>query len=314
MKINSLRESALVEMATEAKRPTSWWLASIFVPVVCILGAQVVGMTIYGLFVTPTPGSITAQIGEIVTNALGVLALWAWLRFKEVRAFSSLGFRGVDAIRRFTIGLAIGSGMLTLSVVLMLLLGLYRQVEVPAGGSGGLAALLPVLLLVLVWVVQASSEEILTRGYLVQTGGLQLPGWLALLVPALIFTGLHFVSAGLSEPVAILNILLYSFFASFIALRQGSLWMVCGIHTGWNWFQGNVFGVPVSGNAYATGFFHLGPTEDASRFLSGGSFGPEGSLVTSVVWGLAAFLAYRYFAAGQSSAVKAQPARTQAGR
>jgi membrane protease YdiL (CAAX protease family) len=37
---------------------------------------------------------------------------------------------------------------------------------------------------------------------------------------------------GLSEPVAIVNILLFALLASCIALRQGSLWMACGVHTG----------------------------------------------------------------------------------
>jgi hypothetical protein len=58
------------------------------------------------------------------------------------------------------------------------------------------------------------------------------------------------------------------------------------------------------------GLFVLGPTEGASHFLSGGSFGPEGSLATSVIWGIAAFLAYRYFQAGHSSSLKARPERT----
>jgi hypothetical protein len=53
--------------------------------------------------------------------------------------------------------------------------------------------------------------------------------------------------------------------------------------------------------------FYFGPVEGTSRFVSGGSFGPEGSLMVTLVWGLAAFLAYRYFRAGQPSSVKARP-------
>lgn len=306
--INGMRESLLVQHAREARRPTRWWLAALFIVFVGILGAQFVGQSLFGLFATPEEGSIGAQISEIVTNGLGLLVLWAWLRFKEGRAFSSVGLRGVDALRKFTIGVAIGAGLLTLSVVALLVVGQYGRVPVPAGGSDGLAALLPALLLVGVWVVQASTEEIFTRGYLLQTGGLQLPGWVALLFPALLFTGLHFLGAGLSAPVAILNIMLYSLLASFIALRQGSLWMVCGIHTGWNWFQGNVFGAAVSGSGRTTSFFHFGPTEAASYWVAGGAFGPENSLVVSVIWGIAAFVAYRYFASGWPSSVDARPA------
>jgi membrane protease YdiL (CAAX protease family) len=306
--INSIRESTLIQYAREARRPTRWWLAALFIVFIGIIGAQVAGEALFGLITTPAEGSIAAQIAEIVTNGIGLLLLWAWLKFKEVRAFSSVGLRGLGALQKFITGVAIGAGLITLSVLALLVVGQYGQVPVPAGGSGGVAALLPALLLVGVWVVQASTEEIFTRGYLLQAGGLQLPGWVAILVPALLFTGLHFVGAGLSAPVAILNIMLFSLLASFVALRQGSLWMVCGIHTGWNWFQGNVFGAAVSDTARTTSLFHFGPSETASYWVAGGGFGPENSLVVSVVWGIAAFIAYRYFTAGRPSSVDAQPA------
>jgi hypothetical protein len=71
--------------------------------------------------------------------------------------------------------------------------------------------------------------------------------------------------------------------------------------------------VPVSGNtSYLTSVFRFGPTEGASRFVSGGSFGPEGSLMVTLVWGLAAFLAYCYFRTGQPLSVKARPQRMPA--
>jgi hypothetical protein len=141
--------------------------------------------------------------------------------------------------------------------------------------------------------MQSSTEEILMRGYLLQTSALQLPGWLAILIGGLIFSGVHLLEGLL--PVAFVNIILYATLASFVALRQGSLWMVCGIHTGWNWFQGNVFNVPVSDNPYATGIFHFRPVETSPEWLNGGSFGPENSLVVTTVWGIATILAYRYF-------------------
>lgn len=308
MNINSIRESTLIQYAREARRPTRWWLAALFIVFIGILGAQLAGEALFGLIITPAEGSIAAQIAEIVTNGIGLLLLWAWLQFKEGRSLSSVGLRGANALRKFIIGVAIGAGLITLSVLALLIVGQYGQIPVQAGGSGGFAALLPALLLVGVWVVQASTEEIFTRGYLLQAGGLQLPGWVALLFPALLFTGLHFVGAGLSAPVAILNIMLFSFLASFIALRQGSLWMVCGIHTGWNWFQGNIFGAPVSGAVRTTSLFHFGPNETANYWVAGGAFGPENSLVVSLVWGLAAFIAYRYLTSGRQSPVDAHSA------
>ena len=136
------------------------------------------------------------------------------------------------------------------------------------------------------------------RGYLLQTSARQLPGWLAILAPGVLFSAVHFATEE-PLPIAGLNILIYALFVSFIALRQGSLWLACGIHTGWNWFQGNVFGLPVSGNAYNTGVFHLGPKASSSPWLGGGAFGPENSLVVTAVWGAALLLAYVYFRKAQ---------------
>ncbi|NTU85476.1 MAG: hypothetical protein HGA45_40000 [Chloroflexales bacterium] len=63
---------------------------------------------------------------------------------------------------------------------------------------------------------------------------------------------------------------------------------------------------------HLTSVFTFGPAAGASHFLSGGDFGPEGSLIVTLVWGLAAFLAYRYFQSGRPLALKARPARTPA--
>jgi uncharacterized protein len=295
MDLQNLHASPIVAAAKEARRPTRWWIAALFVVLVGIIAAGGIGLSIYMSFVQAPEGSIGAQIGEIFSNAMSLVVIGLWLRFKEVRPFSSLGFWGSGALWRFLTGLVIGAGMLTLAVLSLLLLGDYQTVPGAAGGLSGWAALVPALLLVFVWIVQGSTEETLMRGYLLQTSGLQLPGWVAILIPAVIFSGLHFVSPGPKEPVAVVNIVLFALFTSFIALRQGSLWLVCGAHVGWNWFQGNIFGVPVSGNVHTTALFPTGPTADASHLWSGGAFGVEGSLMVTIIWGIATLVAYGYF-------------------
>ena len=298
MKINALDKSALVEAAAEAVRPTRWWLAMLLSIVVGVIIVGAVVETVYTGLVPNVSGSLQAQMLELFTNAGTLLALWAWLRFKERRAFSSVGFRGGRAIPKFLAGIAIGAGMMMLCVAVLLGLGQYQVVAAPAGGASGSVAIVPVLLLALVWTVQSSTEETVMRGYLLQTSARQLPGWLAILAPGVLFSAVHFATEE-PLPIAGLNILIYALFVSFIALRQGSLWLACGIHTGWNWFQGNVFGLPVSGNAYNTGVFHLGPKASSSPWLGGGAFGPENSLVVTAVWGAALLLAYVYFRKAQ---------------
>lgn len=294
MRIDSLRRSALVKGALEARRPTRWWIAALLILAVAVILVGDLIMLLYDRVVANAPGSVAAQAMEFFTNAGALLALWLWLRFKEKRAFSSVGFRSHRPWFRFLIGVGIGAGMISLVVACLVLLGQYQQQLAPPDTLDLADFLVSVPLLMIVWTIQGSTEETLMRGYLLQTAATQLPGWLAILLPGALFSAMHFVGEG-PQVIAGVNILLFALFVSFVALRQGSIWMVCGIHAGWNGFQGNVFTLPVSGNVYTSGFFHYGPTERASTWLAGGDFGPENSVVVTIVWGIAALLGYLYF-------------------
>ena len=141
------------------------------------------------------------------------------------------------------------------------------------------------------FILQGSTEEAVTRGYMLQVGGLQLPAWGAVLGSSVFFSVLHLDF----RPLVLLNIALYAVFACFVALGQGSLWLICGIHAGWNYFQGNVFGLPVSGNVYATSLWSFGPAEGSNEVLTGGNFGVEASMIGTVILVVALAIAYRSY-------------------
>jgi hypothetical protein len=96
-------------------------------------------------------------------------------------------------------------------------------------------------------------------------------------------------------PLVLLNIALYALFVSFVAHRRARCGWVCGIHAGWNFFQGNVFGLPVSGIAEATSLFSFGPARSSSDALSGGAFGLEAGLIGTVVLVVATVVAFVLF-------------------
>ena len=58
------------------------------------------------------------------------------------------------------------------------------------------------------------------------------------------------------------------------------LWLAIGVHAAWNFVEGGVFGIPVSGYAIPG---WLRSTLTGEEWLTGGAFGPEGSLVTLAV-------------------------------
>jgi hypothetical protein len=162
----------------------------------------------------------------------------------------------------------------------LLAAGVYRGAVPPPGSSAGFSALPIVLLLALTVIIQGSNEEVLVRGFLFQSLGLQMPGWLAIVIPTLLFTVVHGVAGA---PITFTTIFFYGLFAIFVALEWQSLWLICGIHAGWNWALGNVFGLAVSGlppRANAV-FFLLKAAPAQPDWLTGGAWGTEGSLVAS---------------------------------
>lgn len=108
--------------------------------------------------------------------------------------------------------------------------------------------------------------------------------WRAIgVVPALILTALVFGGLHLSNPdsslFAALCLIAGEGVAAGLYLLTGRVWMAIGMHAGWNFAQGWIFGAVVSGtDGFGGGPLRTAPAEGVSAFLSGGGFGPEASL------------------------------------
>ncbi len=223
--------------------------------------------------------------------ALGVL--WIWLRAKERRAFSSLGLeRDRRTLRRILRGAAAALGLMAACVLVPVVAGqaslTWHASEIGADG------VLFVLLMLLGFLVQGSTEEILLRGYLTQAVARRWGLIAAVVVQSVIFALMHGANQGMGV-LPFVNLLLFALFASAWTLAEGSLWGICALHSVWNWAQGNLFGVAVSGNAVQDSIFAYTPHEGSIDLLTGGSFGIEGSLVTSALLVGGILFAWRRF-------------------
>lgn len=299
MQISTLRESELVKLTDGGKRLTSWWLSYI-VFLVFGLGVLTIGVGALMSVVMPTKeGSFGSHATEAVMFALQFIFVALWLKLFEGRSFSSVGFSGKGAIPKFGVGILIGAGMNLLVAAILVVLGGYTfNGSAPDPGAGLSLVALVVLSLVIV-IIQASGEELWFRGFLLQRSARALPGIVALLLPAIVF----WLSHGVFDPFGAINIVLFAVFAGLIALRQGSLFLVAGIHTGWNFFMGNIIGAPVSGLAprEAT-LFILAPKDGAAGFLTGSGLGLEGTIACTVVWAIGVAIAFMYFRSGSKAA------------
>ena len=90
---------------------------------------------------------------------------------------------------------------------------------------------------------------------------------------------MHLLNAG-ATVLSFLNLTLSGIFFALYAIKDGNIYGVCGLHMGWNFAQGNIYGTYISGEPSTNAIFHC--KEAGSRVLTGGTFGPEGGLVTSV--------------------------------
>ncbi|MBL3700039.1 CPBP family intramembrane glutamic endopeptidase [Leucobacter luti] len=221
------------------------------------------------------------------TAALGVV--WAWVRFKERRPFASLGFERRAAAPRLALrGAGIGALMLTVCALVPVAAG---QTRISWAAPDG-ASLLFIGIMLLGFIVQGSTEEILTRGFLTQAVARRWGLVAAVIVQAVFFAAIHGANPGMSV-LPIVNLLLFAVFASFMSLAEGSLWGVCAMHGVWNWAQGNFFGIAVSGSKAQDSVLTTTPVQGANELITGGSFGAEGSLITTAVLLIGAGIAYR---------------------
>jgi membrane protease YdiL (CAAX protease family) len=177
-------------------------------------------------------------------------------------------------------GVAVGLGQFIATLAIWAVLG-YVGFEDGDPARQGWAALAGVLLVYLGWTVQGPVEEILCRGWLMPVVAVRSRPWVGVVISSVFFTALHSLNPNLSA-VAILNLFLFGVFTALYALWEGGIWGACSQHAAWNWAQGNLFGIEVSGTIPGGGIlFNL--QETGPDLVTGGAFGAEGGLAVTAM-------------------------------
>jgi membrane protease YdiL (CAAX protease family) len=247
------------------------------------------------------PG-LTLAIG-IATAVLAVLAYRWVVQWTEHRHPAELAWRGGGAA--FGRGLLIGVAMCAAVVVNLALLDFYR---VDGQGSvGGAVALLGFM------AAAAVYEELLFRGVLFRILEERAGTWIVLVLTGVLFGAIHLVNPGATVWGATAIAIEAGFMLAACYAATRTLWVPIGLHFGWNFALGGVFSAQVSGNGTPQGLLDAvisGPTP-----LTGGEFGPEGSLY-SVTFGVLLTIVFLWLAHRRGRIVplrrRADPATTLA--
>jgi membrane protease YdiL (CAAX protease family) len=133
------------------------------------------------------------------------------------------------------------------------------------------------------FVVVGLFEEFLLRGYSLFTLSQGIGFWPTALLLSSVFAALHYSNPG-ETWIGLLAVAVIGLFFCLTLRRTGNLWFAVGFHASWDWGESYLYSVPDSGGM-VTG--HLLRTSfHGSRWVTGGSVGPEGSVLVFVVIGL----------------------------
>lgn len=207
--------------------------------------------------------------------AAALLAAWIMLAAFDRRGFRTLGiwfYRGW--LRELLLGTAMGGGLIAIVAGVLVVAGLVRFVPADGGlAFGKFFALTGFILLAAAW------EEIVFRGYPFQRLVESVGPLGAILVLAILFGAAHIPNPA-STLLSTANTVLAGVLLAAAYLKTRALWLPIGLHFAWNWVMGLVLGLPVSGLNFAPSL--LAAESSGPRWLSGGDYGPEGSIVLTV--------------------------------
>ena len=229
------------------------------------------------LAVSVVPAYALNWSSMVAIIAAALVAGWAVLSQVDGRPFGALGFYANPAGIGDTVrGLAIGSALITLAVLLLLLTDSAAFRAEPGTAPDYLFFLFWTFLY---YALAAAFEEALFRGYPFQVLVEWIGPWVATIAASLLFALVHARNPNVT-PLALANIFLAGALLSIAYLRTRSLWFATGIHVGWNWTMATVFDLPVSGLGFDTPLytgFAIG-----EGWWTGESFGPEAGLVGTI--------------------------------
>ena len=286
---------------TERHRRTWTWAAIVLGFVIITLGQT---LTLFPVFIVAKLAHIPIDLANLGPSMEAAMTKWPvvaamlfgfaftalliffWVWLFERRSLQTIGFNQ-EGLKRFGRGFLIGLGFLAAVVGLIWATGGYRIEAAGIWAAPSLASVLPILILLIGFCIQGSTEEIVMRGWIMQLIASRHGIIWAMVLNAVVFSLLHGMNIKPSPELALglLNIVLVGVFFSLYAIREQSIWGVCGWHAAWNWLLGLGFGLEVSGNAIETPplVVDLTGVDQAPWWLTGGKFGPEGSIAASLV-------------------------------
>ena len=218
-------------------------------------------------------------VGDGILFLCPLLAAWIMSCF-ERKSLGDYGLPARDAFgRNFWAGAGLGlAGLSALMVGIRLGHGFYFG-SLALGAKG---ILYFGVMWALAFLVVALAEEFLFRGYALATLAEGVRFWPAAIALSALFGAIHLTNRG-ENPTGAVAAGLVGLLFCFSFRRSGSLWFAIGLHAAWDYGESFIFSVADSGALVRGHLLHSHFRADAPVWLTGGSVGPEGSLLVFIV-------------------------------
>ena len=273
--------------ATE-KRLKAGWRILLFLLIFFTFSALI--FIVKPLFGTITKRAFLEDYSLIIVAILAfgaTVSVYLARKFWDKKSFISLGLKwNKQTIKDLVFGFILSGLMAAVFFLLLLSFGLlefngFNFQESSLSNSFDFVQFMSIVtfgsmgLMLLEHILVGYWEELVFRGYIFQNIVEGLGIKIAIIVSCLLYGLIHYANPNATILSSII-IIGFGFLRLYGYLSTKMLWLSMGMHIGWNFFQGPIFGFAASGHKKATLLQHSFLSD--RQYLTGGEFGPEGSV------------------------------------
>lgn len=256
-----------------------YFISQILAEIIVISGFYVYG---YDPLIGEGPSIVIMRLVKYYGFTIFIAIIILYKKFIEKGTIRELGLVREKSIQGYLKGMLRGIILSGGSIITMKWLGVLEY-----NGLNNNVNVNLILAFIGAFMVQGAMEEILTRGFLMNSLLKKTSKITAIFISSGVFTILHFNSFPKNElaigTIGTINLLLVSLLFSIYVLKKGNIWMAAAAHSTWNFVIAVVCGINLSGTEVMPSIFKF-LTTGRSNILNGGDYGIEASIfVTGIL-------------------------------
>lgn len=223
---------------------------------------------------------LNLSVESFISLATAIGAGWFCQKYLEGLPFRTLGIWFTkNWFKDLFLGLLLGALAVSFAVSIAAAFGGLRFSVNNSVGSSAIFLTLGVSFVV--FALAAAFEEVLFRGYMLQTFSRAGLAWFAIALTSVFFGFVHLGNPG-ANIISTANTILAGVLFSVAYLKTRTLWLVFGLHFIWNWMQGAFYGIEVSGLTDITTAPFLVEFDRGPVWLTGENYGIEGGIACTI--------------------------------